>query len=376
MTGQRGLEPGLYEHVLTRALERAITGLGDRAVTASLVGPEGRAALARHAAALLARAMRDLADNDGPEPAQLANRVAALLRRASEASFGADDDDVSLPPRMLKEVLGPARPDGGHARLARPSVPLTESALFVNGRDDPGVGNEVILELASAADVDVIIPFVRWTGVRIVRDALAALVARGGRLRVIASTYLGSSEAKALEALVDLGGQVRVSYDTGATRLHAKAWLFERRTGISTALIGSSNLSRTALLDGLEWNVRVSETDVAPVLDTFRAAFETYWEDDRVEPYERRRFATAIGREASPRTVDLAPFEIHPFPHQRRILDDLDVQRQRHGRHRNLVVAATGTGKTVVAALDYRRLRGRLGDDPSLLFVAHRKEIL
>jgi superfamily II DNA or RNA helicase len=58
------------------------------------------------------------------------------------------------------------------------------------------------------------------------------------------------------------------------------------------------------------------------------------------------------------------------------ILEQLEAQRRRHGRHRNLVVAAMGTGKTVIAALDYKRLARQMGGYPSLLFVAHRREIL
>ena len=238
------------------------------------------------------------------------------------------------------------------------------------------MGGEVNRELASADAVDLLIPFVRWTGVRLVRERLAEVAQRGGRVRVIASTYLGSSEPRALEALLDLGGEVRISYDTTSTRLHAKAWLFERLTGFSTALIGSSNLSNTALVDGLEWNVRLSTADTAAVLATFRATFEGYWEGDHVEPYEPERFALAVSRERPEAHDELSPFDLVAYPHQTRILEDLEVERERHGRWRNLVVAATGTGKTVIAALDYRRLRAAQGGEMSLLFVAHRKEIL
>jgi superfamily II DNA or RNA helicase len=72
----------------------------------------------------------------------------------------------------------------------------------------------------------------------------------------------------------------------------------------------------------------------------------------------------------------LAGLEVRPLPHQVSILEALDTERHVHDRHRNLVVAATGTGKTVVAALDYRRLVEQHGTDLSLLFVAHRREIL
>ena len=64
--------------------------------------------------------------------------------------------------------------------------------------------------------------------------------------------------------------------ESRTTRLHAKAWLFHRDTGFSTAYVGSSNLSKSALLDGLEWNVRLSTIEQGHLLDTFRATFDEY----------------------------------------------------------------------------------------------------
>lgn len=370
-----GLIPGLYELLVTQRLE-------ERLGTAGVMPPEaleGRSpqALARHVGQLMERVLRDLPSSTTPEEqVALVNSVLGVLRDASPRSFDGDAEDVRAPARDLIEVVEAPTPGGDYLRLERPTVPLSESALFVNGRDEPSVGNELNKELASADRVDLLIPFVRWTGVRIVRDRLGEVIKRGGSIRVIASTYLGASEAKALEALRDLGAQVKVSYDTTTTRLHAKAWLFERNSGFSTALIGSSNLSSTALLDGLEWNVRLSAVDSASVLATFRATFESYWHDAHVEPYDRERFQMAIQSEGPAGSIDVTPFDIHPFPFQMRILEQLDAERQRHNRHRNLVVSATGTGKTVVAALDYKRLCVENNGEMSLLFVAHRKEIL
>ena len=77
-----------------------------------------------------------------------------------------------------------------------------------------------------------------------------------------------------------------MSYDTESTRLHAKAWLFRRETGYSTAYIGSSNLSKSALLDGVEWNVRLSEMGTPDVLEKFDATFESNWSSPEYEDYK------------------------------------------------------------------------------------------
>jgi superfamily II DNA or RNA helicase/HKD family nuclease len=254
----------------------------------------------------------------------------------------------------------------------------------VNARDQPRIGTEVQRELASADHVDLLCAFVKWHGLRVLDEQLASLTRRGGTLRVITTTYMGATERRALDRLVELGAEVKVSYETRMTRLHAKAWLFRRATGFSTAYVGSSNLSRSALLDGLEWNVRLSAVDQGHLLDTFAATFDEYWLDPAFEPYDPSRAGDASrldealaaeGAGPSDLPIELTTLDVRPWGYQREILDELTALREVHDRWRNLVVMATGTGKTVVAGLDYRRLR-EAGLADSVLFVAHREEIL
>ena len=184
----------------------------------------------------------------------------------------------------------------------------------------------------------------------------------------------------------EFGAEVRVNYETDRTRLHAKAWLLRRNTGFHTAYVGSSNLSHAALVDGLEWNVRLSAMSTPHLLEKFRATFDSYWENREFERYspEQGQGPTAAAleiasgkRSRDPLAVTLSGLEVHAKPYQAEMLEQLDAERTIHDRHRNLIVAATGTGKTVIAALDYRRLvRDVHGRDLTLLFVAHRKEIL
>ena len=198
---------------------------------------------------------------------------------------------------------------------------------------------------------------------------------------------MGATERAALDRLVrEFGAEVKIQYDAQRTRLHAKAWLFRRNTGFDTAYVGSSNLSRAALLDGVEWNVRLSRVGTPTLLEKFTATFDTYWNDTTFETYDPDRDAIGsttrcrgvgsdVGTTAS--TISLSGLEVRPYPYQQEMLEALDAERTVHDRHRNLVVAATGTGKTVIAALDYRSLCDRTTrDDLRLLFVAHRQEIL
>ncbi len=211
-------------------------------------------------------------------------------------------------------------------------------------------------------------------------SGLEDLRRRGVPLRVLTTTYIGATDPRAVDRLVELGAEVRVSYETRNTRLHAKAWLFHRDSGLSTGYVGSSNLSAPALTDGLEWNVRLSSAEQGHLLDTFSATFDSYWADPSFEPYDPERdgdrLRAALSRERSTELpIELTALDVRPYGYQQEILEALAAERVVHDRWRNLVVMATGTGKTVVSALDYRNLRRDHGID-SLLFVAHRKELL
>lgn len=303
-------------------------------------------------------------------------------------------DDEETVPEAVRLLTVERRSDNFSAASrfsVRPQAPLAEAALLTNARGEPSLQAEILAEIPSADEVDLLCAFVKWTGVRTLRPGLSTLRDRNVPLRIVTTTYMGATEREALDRLVrEVGAQIKVQYDVQRTRLHAKAWMFRRRSGFSTAYVGSSNLSHSALLDGVEWNVRLSQRANPALLGKFEATFDTYWDDPSFEAYDpdtlqhRDRLddalAEASGRASHSRvTITLSGLEVRPYAYQQRMLDDLTRAREVYDRHRNLVVAATGTGKTVVAALDYRSLSESAtspAQRPSLLFVAHRKEIL
>jgi len=373
--------PGLREELVTQQVDRELQSIAERVERRDLTAAEAVGYLRQYAARVAAEAV-DGARPGEPQTTFLNELIGwALPDRVQDAA-------LVTPLRLLTGIVPP--PDGlAQPRLPeRPQVPLTVNELLVNDRKQPSIGSQLGIELQSATSVDLICAFVIWSGVVTLLDALEELVQRApagtSPLRVITTTYMGATERKALDALVKIGAELRVAYDAQRTKLHAKAWLLQRPRGLSTGFIGSSNLSRTAMHHGLEWNVRLAEAEAASILERMRATFDVYWDDDAFEPYatekDGERLEAALGRQRSRRSdlaaLTFAALDVEPLPHQRPILDDLRVQRERHERHRNLVVAATGTGKTVVAALDYRELCRTHGRDLSLLFVAHRETIL
>jgi HKD family nuclease len=143
--------------------------------------------------------------------------------------------------------------------VPRPIIPLSAADLLVNDPRQPNLGHTLAHEIPSADRIDLLCAFVRWHGLRVLMEPLTAHCRAGKPLRVITTVYTGSTERKALNWLASLGAQVKVSYDTQSTRLHAKAWLFRRATGYSTAYIGSSNLSKAAVVSLLAARPNTSE---------------------------------------------------------------------------------------------------------------------
>ena len=381
----RRLQSGLYEDLLTSALETEInarTAEGwwvDVTSADATVRPEF---LARHVYHLLRRALEAIPEEDGTQSANqiaLANRLVEVLVEHGAMA----DDRVADAARLLLEAVERRALGGAQSAVPRPTLSLRRTGLLVNGRRDVQIASEISREIPSADRIDLLCAFVRHSGLRLFRSELEERVREGARVRVIASVYTGSTERRALDALVDLGAQVKVSYEVARTRLHAKAWLFHRHSGLRTAYIGSSNLTHTAQVDGLEWNVRVSAAENPEVIERFAATFEQYWQEPEFEDYAPRKDAERLDHALSKQRSggaadDIASLsllvDVAPKPHQNVALDALEAERLR-GYHRNLVVAATGTGKTWIAAFDYKRLRDK-GAGHSLLFVAHRDEIL
>lgn len=369
------LQRGLYEQLITEALESRLGDLkAPLQVKRSGLHPDEAAdRIALHLARLLKQSVESL------DPKQrialgleLAQRVIGLLE-AFPGTCVDEADRLSNDGEVLRALLA-RLPDGRSESLPLPATPLLDTTLLTNAPGEPRVGFQLQSEIPSADRIDVLMAFVRMTGIRPLRDLLQRHSESGRRLRVLTTTYTGSTELAALEALQALGAEVRVSYDTTGTRLHAKAWLFHRQSGYSTAYIGSSNLTHSAQVTGLEWNVRLAEARNPDVVDKFSAVFESYWASDDFRPFDATEFRELTRSQPSDPRIHLSPVELRPEPFQSRLLEQVALSRLQ-GHHRNLLVSATGTGKTVMAALDYQRLRQRL-PRARLLFVAHRREIL
>lgn len=295
------------------------------------------------------------------------------------------DGDVDDPRGGIRHVIpGKGNYLAGDRAIVRPSlVTATEGELKL----------ELLRSLIrpDLDRIDLVVSFVMRSGLNLVARHLDDALARGARIRLLTTDYLGITDTSALGHFLDRvddpgpGELAARIFSDPATSFHPKAYLFwSSETGEGTAYVGSSNLSRSGISGGVEWNIRTS------AVTGLVREFETLWTDDRAVPLTHgwlaRYAANRPERQSAPHAsadapaedealaaaADLAETETAPKPWsvQAEALAALQATRI-DGHNAGLVVMATGLGKTWLAGFDTTRPEFR-----RVLFVAHRQEIL
>jgi superfamily II DNA or RNA helicase/HKD family nuclease len=369
--------PGIYEALIDEYLRDALALRPELRTVFGKIDPEEQPAkYASFVAKVLEQALRE--ESDSEKRLALCNLI--LGHVANEPGRG-HLEKHRLVSHLKPILLEITPPNYGTSGIPRPHTPLAESSLFTGSPQEPQLAHELHEEMRSADAVEILVSFIKWSGLRLLMPAFEDLRDRHVPVRLITTSYMGASDAPAVEWLARMPNvDVRISYDTERTRLHAKAYHFRRNSGFSTAYIGSANMSHAAITSGLEWNLKVTAQDMGHILEKFSVEFETYWNSHEFVPFDPEQpalFRTAIDRARNRRHNDPAIFfDLRPHPFQERILEALERERSSHDRWRNLVIAATGTGKTVVAAFDFKQFFDKKQRQARILFVAHRQEIL
>lgn len=271
-----------------------------------------------------------------------------------------------------------------------PSTPLTAQepriveAVLTTGGDNPLL-TQLERDLANALTLDIAVAFVMPTGVDRLYPHFEDLLTRGGRLRLLTGDYLDVSDPDALHRLMDLralyGSErcVLRIFESKGHSFHPKAYVLTHSVGRGVAYVGSSNMSGSALGDGIEWNYRVASARDADGWSRVRTAFEALFRHSSTTDLDERWLAAYQSRRRAPISGASGPVDQSvetplppPEPNlvQREALDALRRTRA-EGYRAGLVVMATGLGKTWLAAFDTAN-----ESFARILFIAHREEIL
>lgn len=376
------LKKGIYENIINQEVERNIQETEAHQLVClreQIDAAESSKILADY----LAKAIRQkLEDTENVH-----DRMTLVNRILAEYGL-VEDVQIADTSNLLTEVMTQQKDllqKHSRSETVRPQSGFRVSNLFTGGNSVLSLGEEIRREIASADEIYFIVSFLKLSGLRLLFDDLKNFCQREGtRLRIITTTYCGATEVKAVQQLSELPHtEIRISYHTEIERLHAKAYIFMRNSGMHTAYIGSSNLSKSAQTDGLEWNMRVTSIENPHIIKTALATFNQYWNSSNFEDFRvggLEKFQNELHQNTFKEKSDVFIYQRYALlPHQKQILDKLKVEREECGNFRNLIVAATGTGKTVISAFDYQGFhhsQSEKGRTSRILFTAHREEIL
>lgn len=323
--------------------------------------------LVLHSAKQLAHKLKGLAEeNRFDEIIQLTKHISTLVSN--------NEDSFSLPLSMITYTYG------------QREIPIIEdfflSRLHLLYNDKHTMKNffkTLKYEMLTADSVDFMVSFIRMSGLQLLIRPLLMLEKERIPVRIITSTYLNITEPKALKKLMQFSNvQVKI-IDTQQHSFHTKAYMFHRRSGLNTVIIGSSNISHSALINGHELNVKLPDTSFLPIYEHTKQIFEKIWNHTDaisldyafIQKYEQqtiRKESESLA--AEPKGEYIVTSSVKPNDMQKKALKNLEHTRK-SGNTKGVIIAATGTGKTYLAAFDVKAY-----DPKKLLFIAHREELL
>ena len=398
------LVEGVYESLISTAiaekLQRDFPESGYHVEKEQIDSAESHTMLAQYLAEIVSVVLKEYF-RDKKEAVTISKQVECVNRILhfieNEWQLDALEDDMLTKEdetnflRAIYNKTGYSEEQIKHKAQIHPESGYRVSNLFT-GANGLSIDEEIKKDIQTADSIDLVVSFIKFTGLRLLYDELMKFVSkRGSRLRILTTTYMGATDVKAIKKLVDLKvlGDVKIkaSFNTNDERLHAKAYIFKRENGFDTAYIGSSNISRSALTKGLEWNLRVTNVENPHIIRSTQATFDSYWNSAAFEAIETdedlKRFAQAIDEVRNKTSNVDGPEIITRFvrkTHQVKVLEKLKYEREKRNNNKNLIIAATGTGKTAISAFDYKdfnqRLKKENGREARLLFIVHREKIL
>ena len=253
-------------------------------------------------------------------------------------------------------------------------------------------------ELLNCKKFYFIVSFIRYSGIQLLISTLDELEKQGIQGEIITSVYLNITDSKALRKLLSYKNIKVKIYNNSSESFHTKAYLFEKEK-YHSVVIGSSNISQSALYSAEEWNVKLTDSSFFNIYGKSLNQFEKLWHSneaieltqDFIDEYEKYKKSVNVQNTFDYRKTKIEQEnEFVPNSMQKRVLGKLKETRE-NGNKKGLVISATGTGKTYLAAMDIKQFFEisntenklfEINDKKSktsnikFLFIAHREELL
>ena len=237
------LKDGLYEQVINNKLDTELAECTDKlSTTASIDKAEASKVLSKYLTEVVEKGLDNIIDNGGDISSQveLVNKIVSVIKDETRES---DFSEMSVAERAeqllsLFDKKNSLLALNENANIVRPETSIAQSSLFTGAIHEPQMYTELKKEIVSCNKIDMLVSFIKWSGLRLIMDELTTFTKNGGELRIITTSYMGATDVKAIEELRKLPNtQIKVSYDTKRTRLHAKTYVFYRDTGFTTAYV-------------------------------------------------------------------------------------------------------------------------------------------
>ena len=296
--------PGVYEMLVSTAIERKLSSLpSDKFLIKKndIDSAESCKMLADYLAEAVCAILKNYFRDQNPSKSisaqvEVVNRVLQFIEsewkddNVATADYQLSDESKLSFLRGIYSKIGYSDEQIAQQAKNHPLSGYRVSSLFTGG-NDISIDDEIKRDIQTADRIDFVVSFIKFEGLRLIYQYLKDFLGReGARLRILTTTYMGATDPKAIRKLYDLKNygdvEIRASFNNNQERLHAKAYIFSRNSGFDTAYIGSSNMSRSALTKGLEWNMRITSIENGHIINKTKATFDSYWNSDDFEPID------------------------------------------------------------------------------------------
>ncbi|WP_457745153.1 phospholipase D-like domain-containing protein [Sulfurimonas sp.] len=275
---------GIYEQLINKLVSKKLDSLDTNKFyqqKSQIEKSEASIILGQYLSKIITFALEQISgENSIEKQIELTNEIILLLKNKLDNQDFLNnilENNTSVLKAIFPKTNSNINDIENYIKEISPYTGLIQSELFTGSNAGVSLESEIKKEILSSDKIYFLVSFIKWTGIRIFEKELKEFTHAGKELKIITTSYMGATDLKAVQFLASLPNtEVKISYNIANERLHAKSYLFFRNTGFHTGYIGSSNISKSALTSGLEWNLKVTTAEISHIIKKFEVTFETY----------------------------------------------------------------------------------------------------